>query len=488
MRVLKFGGTSVANAERIARVAALVAEAASRGRTAVVVSALAGVTDALAAAADATTAGGGWREAIDALDRRHFECLDCLAADGDRGRAASAMRARLADLRSMIEGAGERRRCTPRERDSILAAGERLAAPLVATALRSAGVEADAVDASALVLTDSRFGEAVVNGPATNERIKRFLGTVATRTVPVVTGFIGADTAGHTTTLGRGGSDYTASLVGAAVHASVVEIWTDVDGVLTGPPRLLPNARTVPQLTYEEAAELAFFGAKVLHRATMDPLAAVGIPIVVRNTFASSGGATRISSRPHASPPRPAAVTAVEDVELLVATPGDGRRRTSDAVCREVADSGVEPIAVAQASADGTASLVVPAAGADRAVAGLRRLRVVDRRGGLALVVLVGHHLGRSPESAANSLTGLVVARVPLIGVWAGISPHSLAVLVERRGLPDALATLHGHVLAPSGLAELQRDHTVKEGPRRAGRGRDGPRAIGGPGDRAEAR
>jgi aspartate kinase len=285
-----------------------------------------------------------------------------------------------------------------------------------------------------------------------------------------VTGFIGADPAGRTTTLGRGGSDYSASIVGAALRASAVEIWTDVNGVLTGPPRLLPNARTVPELTYEEAAELAFFGAKVLHRDTMRPLAALGIPIAVRNTFGPAGGATRISGAPPASHARSAAVTAVEDVDLLIAEPGDRQRGTSHGIRTELAEAGLEPLAWAQVSAGGTVSVVVPAAVSDRAVAALRRNFLVDRRGGLSLVAVVGHGLGRQPAFAAAALTALLATRTPVIALWTGASTHSLAALVERRDLSGALGALHERVVISGDPAESR-----GEGADAAGARRDSP-------------
>ena len=451
MRVLKFGGTSLADAGRIAGVAALVSEAAARERAVVVVSALAGVTDALVEAADAAADGEPCAARVEALERRHLRCLDALATGGRDGGARATIRARVAELHHLLGAAAARRRCAARDRDSVLAAGERLSVVLVALALRAAGVEAEAVDATELVRTDSRFGEARVDAAATEALIRRRLGAAGDRPVPVVTGFVGADAAGRTTTLGRGGSDYSASLVGAALGASVVEIWTDVNGVLSGPPLLLPGARTVPELSYEEAAELAFFGAKVLHRETMRPLAALGIPIAVRNTFAAGGAATLISRAPATLAPGPAAVTAVEKVELLTAEPGGDRRAGSHGVHHELASAGIEPLASARASADATVSAAVHADCSGRAVATLRRGWAVATRGGLSLVAVVGHGLGRGPALGGSALTALAAERVPLVAAWAGSSPHSFAALVERRDLPAALAALHGRLVARTG-------------------------------------
>src|SRR6266545_3392561 len=234
LRVMKFGGTSVGNAECIRRVADIVARAAGEGPVVAVVSAMGGVTNRLMEAAQASTSGD-------------------------------------------------------------TSAGERLSARLLASALRESGVDATAVEAIELIVTDNHSGRAEPLMAETRERATaRLEPLLAERSVPVVTGFIGATVDGKLTTLGRGGSDYSATILGAALDAKEIIIWTDVDGVLTADPRLVAEARTLQEISYNEAAELAYFGAKVLHPKTLRPVSEAGIPVWIRNSFFPQREGTKI--------------------------------------------------------------------------------------------------------------------------------------------------------------------------------------------------
>ncbi|MFI5166205.1 MAG: aspartate kinase [Thermoanaerobaculales bacterium] len=318
MKVLKFGGTSVGSAPQMQRVAEIVTKAAGIERVAVVVSAMSGVTDALLEAARRAARGDlDDREFVGGLAERHLDALAALVPKGERPRADACVRGRLDQLVEHLAGVASLGECSAPVRDAIVAAGERLIAPLLAAKLRARGLDAVVVDGTELISTDAAFGEAAVDLRRTARRVANRLAALPPSAVAVVTGFIGADAAGRTTTLGRGGSDYTASLVGAALRASAIEIWTDVDGVLTAPPRLLPGARTVPALSYKEAAALARFGAKVLHPKTMAPAARCGVALVVRNTFRPDGPRTVITSAASSRPGTPKAVAALEDLSGL---------------------------------------------------------------------------------------------------------------------------------------------------------------------------
>jgi aspartate kinase len=261
----------------------------------VVVSALAGVTDALEAALAGAAAGrlDACRFA-QALRERHLGLLRAVA----RGRAVSSARVTLdtscvaleAELRA-VSAAG---RAGGAERARVLATGERLSAPVVVAALASHGMDALAIDAAAIVRTDAAADEAAVDFPATRRLAVAALGPLPARRVPVVTGFIGADADGRTTLLGRGGSDYTAAVLAWALEAERVEIWSDVPGVMTADPRRSGSARTLESLGYREAAALARAGAKVLHPRTLEPLEPARIPVFVGRTLDASGPGTWI--------------------------------------------------------------------------------------------------------------------------------------------------------------------------------------------------
>jgi aspartate kinase len=296
--VIKFGGTSVGTPAALEAALGIAAAAARESAVVVVVSALAGVTDALDAAATLAEAGGLDAAAFAAgMRTRHLDLLGAVAPDEVQGPAGDHVRRRTDELEDQLAAIARRRTAATPARAAVLAAGERLSAPIAAAGLRARGVAARAVDAAGLLRTDAAFTEANVDMPVTRRLARAALAPDAAA-VPVVTGFIGGTSEGETTLLGRGGSDLTASLLGWALDAERVEIWSDVDGVMTGDPRHDRAAHTLPRLTYEEAAALARAGAKVLHPRTLGPVAAAGIPVLVRNTLRPDGTGTWIGWAP----------------------------------------------------------------------------------------------------------------------------------------------------------------------------------------------
>jgi aspartate kinase len=280
--VCKFGGTSVADAAAIRRLVAIVAGRAPE-RPLVVVSALAGVTDGLLALAAAVPAGdaAALSGAIDGLVRRHETVAGELPGAES---AVETVRAEADSLRASLSAALGRR-LRPAELDELAGHGEFWSSRLVAGAMSAAGVPSSWVDIRPIMVTDDRFGRATPYVQVLNTRARECLGPLLKDgLIPVTQGFIGATPDGVPTTLGRGGSDFTAALLGAALGATRVEIWTDVNGLMTADPRIVPGARTLTAASYEEAAELATFGARVLHPATAMPLVRAGIPIVVLNS------------------------------------------------------------------------------------------------------------------------------------------------------------------------------------------------------------
>ena len=298
-RILKFGGTSVADAAAVGRVTGLVRE---RGgpRPVVVVSALVGATDTLLAAADAAADGdpGGAGPGLAALLERHAGIARQLAlADARDALLAELETARreIDRLLGRIAHEPDRRAAL---RDEVASYGELLSAPLVTAALASAGVAARHVDSRHCLTTDATHGRANPLLPLTIDRTRAILTPLLDDgVVPVLGGYIAATADGVTTTLGRGGSDYSATLVGAALGAEEIQIWTDVSGVLTADPRVVPDARTVPSLSYAEAAELAYFGAKVLHPKTIQPAMDRDIPVRICNSHAPGDGGTLVTAR-----------------------------------------------------------------------------------------------------------------------------------------------------------------------------------------------
>src|SRR5579871_304250 len=275
LRVMKFGGTSVGDATCMGKVVEIILSASREFDLAVVVSAMSGVTNKLVEAASQAEAGNVERvnEILRQLRARHDTALKTLIQSPvEQKRISVRMDALFEEAERLCKGTIFLRELTPRVRDAISSLGERLSVPLIAAALQQAGVASEAIEATELVVTDSSHGAADPWLDLTRERCEtRLLPLVRNGIVPIVTGFIGSTSEGVLTTLGRGGSDYSATILGAALAADDVEIWTDVDGILTADPRLVPTACTISEVSYREAAELAYFGAKVLHPKTLRP-------------------------------------------------------------------------------------------------------------------------------------------------------------------------------------------------------------------------
>ena len=264
MIILKFGGTSLESPQRIATVVDIVRAAHEAGDIAVVVSALAGVTDALGEAARIAARGlDDYRETVEGLAARHREGIAKLAKESERPALEERVARRLDQLSDLLHGVSLVRECSPRILDLVSSYGERLSADLMAAALRKAGTDTDYADARRFIVTDKTFGSARVDVEATERKIQDYFGTQesnqALQPLQVVTGFIGATADGETTTLGRGGSDYTAALLGSALEAERIEIWTDVNGVMSADPRLVKSAFSLPELSYHELMELVPF-------------------------------------------------------------------------------------------------------------------------------------------------------------------------------------------------------------------------------------
>lgn len=284
LKVLKFGGTSVGAGDRLRRMAEIVAASAAEHAVVVVASAASGVTDRLVAAWEAAGTGALEPDAVIAAlaDRYRDLAADVLSPDA-RSAYDAALVPGLDTLRATLAAIADEGR-KPAHRDALLAAGERLSVPLVATILCEAGLASAPHDAAPLIRTDDTHGDAVVDLKTTFRLVRQWHAALPPKTIPVVTGFIGATAAGATTTLGRGGSDYSAALLASALRAAVLERWTDVDGVYTDDPRKNKNARRLASIVLEEAWAWNQAGKLGMHRKALDPLVASGIPVHVRST------------------------------------------------------------------------------------------------------------------------------------------------------------------------------------------------------------
>ena len=456
LHVAKFGGTSVGTPERVRDVVRLIAAMPKTVRSVVVSSAFGGVTDRLLAAIEAAKARSGEHTVIlDALRARHADALGALAPEAERDALAADLDAIFGGVAELLQGVYLLRECTLRFQDAIISAGERLSVPLVAAAFRQAGYDAVALDATTLVRTDDAFGEAAVDFETTRRLVRERFAELDPGTIPVVTGFVASTDEGVTTTLGRSGSDYTATILGFALDAAEVVIWTDVDGVLSADPRIAPEAFTLDHLSYREAAELAHFGAKVLHPRTMRPLEEAGIPLRIKNTMNPEAPGTLIVAEPPPSAATIRAVTAIRDA-ALVTLDGAGIIGVPDLTARvfeTLARAELPVLLIAQASSEGSLCFAVRNRDRERAVRVLAKeferecergdLHGIRATPDLAVIAGVGQGMSRTPGLAGRMFATLGRARVNVLAIAEGASEHNLSAVVRDADAPHAVDALH---------------------------------------------
>src|SRR5580698_622424 len=458
LQVMKFGGTSVGDASCIARVAEIVAQASRVGPLIVVVSAMSGVTNRLIEAATCSETGDRERaaELLEALREQHLEALQVLIQNPEtRNLIALGIEELLREAHRLCEGTALIHELTVRTLDSVSSLGERLSAPLVAGALSERGVRSEAVEATALIVTDSYHGAAEPLMEPTQIRCEARLRPLLQQgVVPVVTGFIGATAEGVLTTLGRGGSDYSATILGGALGAYEVIIWTDVNGVLTADPRLVPGARTIPEISYREAAELAHFGAKVLHPKTLRAVAQCGIPLQIRNTFAPEHLGTKITPGGPANGGGVKGLTAISDVALITVG-GPGIVGVPDVLGRTFATTAAvraNVLLISQSSSQNDICLVVSTALAKPTVEALRhefaqdlaheKVEHITLDPTVAIVTVVGQNM-RGSGIVGRTFGALGREGVNIIAIAQGSSECNLSFVVSRDHMKAALAVTH---------------------------------------------
>jgi aspartokinase/homoserine dehydrogenase 1 len=457
--VMKFGGTSVGDAACVRRAAAIVKSAAAQGPVVVVVSAMSGVTNRLIQAAHRAEAGeqDSLPALIDELGRQHTTALEALVHDPQkRAPIASACQQVLDELDRLLRGTSLLRELTPRALDAISGIGERLSAPLVAGAIGELGVPSVAVSATEVIVTDPHHGRAEPLMAPTRSRAQARLRPLLDQgIVPVVTGFIAATPDGIQTTLGRGGSDYSATILGAALDAQETVIWTDVDGVKTADPRLVPEARTIPEISYNEAAELAYFGAKVLHPNTLRPVTAAGVPVWIRNSFAPEKPGTKITAEGMPTGGGVKALTAIRDVTLITVG-GPGIVGLPDVLARSFAatsETRTNVFLVSQSSSQNDICFVISSADEKRALKALRdafapeiaeqTVEHVTANPDIAIVAVVGENMRGIPGVAGRTFTALGRENVNIMAIAQGSSEYNISLVVQESSMQRALTALH---------------------------------------------
>lgn len=455
---MKFGGTSVASAGCIEGIGKLIKTVSSESNVVIVVSAMSGVTNKLIEAASASELGN--RSLVQALlsnlRTQHISLLSRLIRSGEkRILLEHRMLDLLRECDQVLQSTGLAHELSPRARDFVISLGERLCAPVVAAFLSEDGIISEAVEATELVVTDVYHGAAQPQMDLTRKRCKKRLNPLLQRGVaPVVTGFIGATLEGALTTLGRGGSDYSATILAAALDADEVIVWKDVDGLHTADPRLVPDATTIPELSYREAAELAHFGAKVLHPKTLDALMNSGIPLWIRNTFAPERAGTKITSSGNQKVARSiTALAAISDIALITVS-GPASAEVSSFIEHKCA-AGLRPdfLLVSESSSPNYISIVLSASVAKRALESLRtefdrdlecdRAETVVLDTTVAIISIVGRNMRATSNVVGRCLTALGRKKIEVTSIAQGSSPFSLSFVLAKTHMKAALAVLH---------------------------------------------
>jgi aspartate kinase len=462
IQVMKFGGTSMGDSSCIRRAAEIVAKASKENHLIVVVSAMSGVTNRLVEAAH-SAARGNTHEAgslAEHLRRQHLTSSEALVSDEQkRAQLDLELDQIIEEVESFCHGTALLRELTPRTLDAISSVGERLSARLFAQALCEIGLKGVAVDATELIVTDNVPGRAQPLMSQTRERAGATLPRLLQEnSLPVVTGFIGATAKGMLTTLGRGGSDFSATVLAAAVDAKEVIIWTDVDGVLTADPRLVPEARTIGEISYNEAAELAYFGAKVLHPKTLRPVSEAGIPVWIRNSFAPEHLGTKITATGHPTARGVKAITAITDVTLItvggrgiVGLPGVAAKTFT-----AVASVQANVLLISQSSSENDICFIVSSTDAPATVEKLREAFALDLNTGspkevehimvnpgIAIVAVVGDRMRGMPGIAGRTFSALGQRGINIIAIAQGSSEYNVSFVVEADVMRDAVQSLH---------------------------------------------
>ena len=462
--IMKFGGTSVGSVDALRQSAAIVAKGARDWpHVVVVVSAMTGITDALLTAA--TAAGNGneriYRASIDVILKRHLDVISDLIDEGElRLALESQITNFVQELRDYCHSIHVLGEVTPRGLDTIAPLGERMNARVFAALLEQIGVNSCAMDASSLIVTDNNFTNAAPLMDLTREQVQtNLLPLMKQGLTPVVTGFIGATESGITTTLGRGGSDFTAAILGHSLDADEVWTWTDVDGVMTADPRIVPGARVIPELSYSEVSELAYFGAKVLHPKTIRPIIERGIPLWVKNTFNPDFIGTRISQQFKRPPGILTAITTIRSLSIvnvegrgMLGVPGIAAR-TFGAVARQKASV----LMISQSSSEQSICFVIPTDCAAQVIKSVEdevalelmrgdidRVWAKDR---VEIVTVIGSGMRETPGVSARIFGALGREGINVIAIAMGSSEFSISLVVASTDANKAVRAIHAEVI-----------------------------------------
>ncbi|TZF85555.1 bifunctional aspartate kinase/homoserine dehydrogenase I (plasmid) [Pedobacter sp. BS3] len=455
MKVLKFGGTSVGSVNSILTLLDIVKhESLGSDKPVVVLSAMGGVTNLLQAMADKAAAGGSYAEQLKELEKRHFDTVKALLEVQKQNPVFTRLKLFFNELEDLLQGVYSLRELTPRTKDLILSYGERCSAFMVSKIAEQHLPEVVFLDASQVIKTDNSYGNARVNTELSNLLIQGFVAEHPGKVI-FVTGFIASDDEGRMTTLGRGGSDYTAAIFGAALHAEEIQIWTDVNGMMTADPRLVKKAFPLPELSYTEAMELSFFGAKVIYPPTMIPAFLKKIPIVIKNTFDTSFPGTVIRHDCAGSNLAIKGISSINDISVINLTGSGmvGKSGFSGRLFSLFAREQINVILITQSSSEHSITFAINPADAAKAQALIaqefelelqaKKLEYPAVESDLSVLAIVGENMKQTPGIAGKLFHALGRNGINVRAIAQGSSEYNISVIISRQDMAKALNAVH---------------------------------------------
>jgi aspartate kinase len=454
---MKFGGSSLANATRIKNVARIIQRFSPQNRIVVVASAMTDTTDRLLEIGELATKGDSARarKILERIQKFHVKTAQTISSPRIRSELLDRISRLNVDLEKTVAGISHLKELTPRTRDYLLSFGERLSAPILAAEIRSLGLKArELTGAEAGITSDEKFGEAKPLMEVSYHQVRRHLDPMlAKNEIPVVTGFIAATVDGNITTLGRGGSDYTASLLGASLNSDEIWIWTDVDGLMTADPRIVKDARVLPTVSFGEALELSYFGAKMMHPRAMQPAAQRKIPVRIRNSSKPTLEGTLVSSSETDNGGRVVKAVSIIRSVGIVTVSGTGMIGSPGAAAKvfmALGSSSVNVMMISQGSSEATISCVIARKDLDNAVRALQLALLgqglVDRvfaEKDACIIAVVGSGMKGTPGVAAQIFGAVARKKINVRVVAQGSSEYNVSFVVSEAEGPEAVKAIH---------------------------------------------
>jgi aspartokinase/homoserine dehydrogenase 1 len=456
MKVLKFGGSSVGNPERVNQVINILIERyiKKKQKIAVVFSAFQGVTDKLIEIGKlAFQRNQNYKKELEALIARHYVAAMQLRAGENDDEISEILDPLFDELKEVIHGVYLVKELSPRTLDYIVSFGEELSCSVIAAAINNRGIDCEYLNASTLIKTDDSFGNANVDFKTTNKNIQSYF--KKHKNLQIITGFISSTHKNEITTLGRGGSDFTASIFGAALNADIIEIWTDVDGILTADPRKVKNAFSLPSVTYEEAMELSHFGAKVIYPPTMLPALQKKIKIVIKNTFNPDFIGTLILEKEVSKKFTVKGISSIDNISLIRVQGGGmvGVTGIAGRLFSALAKHGVNIIMITQASSEHTICLAIPpkfGAVSKKAIESEFKLEILEGKIGevkveenLSIIAVVGENMRRTTGISGMVFQSLGKNKINIIAIAQGSSELNISLVISQSDLSKAMNVLH---------------------------------------------